>query len=170
MSPCGERVIFGGYDRLGFLNIMGNPIIDIAKLADDNVMSLNVTPCERFIITLGLDQKLNIWDVKEFQLLEQRTQNFHEVSKLLAISPCGRFIVMGTSIKNSKDRLSLHLWDLASWQLIKTFKGHKDSVNEIAFTPCGRVIGCLPTRDIHPLENRTNEFAAQALVTGFAVA
>ena len=140
MSPCGERVFFGGYDRLGFLNLMGNPIIDIAKLADDSVKSLNVTPCERFIITLGLDQKLNIWDAKEFQLLEQRTQNFHEVSKLLAISPCGRFIVMGTSIKNSKDRLSLHLWDLASWQLIKTFKGHKDSVNEIAFTPCGRFI------------------------------
>jgi WD40 repeat protein len=140
MSPCGERVIFGGYDRLGFLNLVGNPIIDIAKFADSSVMSLNVTPCERFIITLGLDQKLNIWDAKEFQLLEQKTQTFHEVSNLLAISPCGRFIVMGTSIKNSKDTLSLHLCDLTSWQLINVFKGHKDSLNEIAFTPCGRFI------------------------------
>jgi WD40 repeat protein len=140
MSPCGERVIFGGYDRLGFLNLIGNPIIDIVKLLEDSVMSLNVTPCEKFIITLGLDQKLNIWDAKEFQLLEQKTQTFHEVSDLLAISPCGRFIVMGTSIKNSKDRLSLHLWDLESWKIINVFKGHKDSLNEIAFTPCGRFI------------------------------
>jgi WD40 repeat protein len=103
-------------------------------------MSLNVTPCERFIFTLGLDQKLNIWDAKNFNFLENRTQSVHEVSKLLAISPCGKFIVMGTSIKNSKDKLSLYLWDLESWQLIKVLNGHKDSVNEITFTPCGRFI------------------------------
>lgn len=140
MSPCGERVIFGGYNRLGFLNLIGNPIIDIVKLLEDSVMSLNVTPCERFIITLGLHQKLNIWDAKEFQLLEQKTYTFGSDMNLLAISPCGRFIVIGTSRKNSIDTLSLHLCDLESWKIINVFKGHKESLNEIAFTPCGRFI------------------------------
>jgi nephrocystin-3 len=139
-SPCGERIIFGGYNRLGSFSLVSNSSISIAELNDDSVMSLNVTPCERFIFTLGLDQKLNIWDAKNFNFLENRTQSVHEVSKLLAISPCGKFIVMGTSIKNSKDKLSLYLWDLESWQLIKVLNGHKDSVNEITFTPCGRFI------------------------------
>nr|VFK14709.1 MAG: WD domain-containing protein, G-beta repeat-containing protein [Candidatus Kentron sp. LFY] len=53
----------------------------------------------------------------------------------LRFSPDGRRLLSGGSHDNT-----LKLWDVASGEEIRTFRGHSDKVNSVAFSPDGRTV------------------------------
>jgi uncharacterized protein with WD repeat len=68
------------------------------------------------------------------QIPPVRTLGLYGVSSVV-FSPDGRYLAVGTAGGSS-----VQLIDTSSWQVIRTFEGHTDTVNSVAFSPDGRLL------------------------------
>ncbi len=105
------------------------------------------------------DKTLRLWDVAKRKLLVTLTGNGNEICSV-ALSPDGRLLASASGdqtirfhrtsgsspVKPSKllacasGDQTIRLWDLSALYVQDTLTGHKDFVNNVAFSPDGRIL------------------------------
>ena len=58
----------------------------------------------------------------------------------LAFSPCGRYLASGTWWKNGLEQMAIHLWEVATGEYVHTFWGHSTDIDDLAFSPDGKIL------------------------------
>jgi WD40 repeat protein len=96
---------------------------------DENVYGLALSPDGR-LLALGLTNRVHIYDLQTMTRTAE-LKPYRDIVPALAFSPDSRFLAVG-----SWDR-SLDLWDMGSYQKVKSFDGHTDWVAAVAFSPDG---------------------------------
>ncbi len=77
---------------------------------------------------------IRIWDLASGRLALTINQNFSRVLSSLAFSPDGRQLLAGVGD-------IVGIWNAATGVLMRTFEGHTDSVQGVAFSPDGALAG-----------------------------
>ena len=150
LSPVGNRVLSGGGEpQNGFLLAEDSAI----KLWDaasgqllrtfvghtDAVSSLAFSPDGARFLSGSDDMTIKLWDAASGQLL--RTFKGHTSGvRSVAFSPDGTRVISGSGKYYSSSGEpdtdnTLKLWDAASGQLLRTFKGHTAGVRSVALSP-----------------------------------
>ncbi len=97
------------------------------------ILSVDLLPDERHMISGGIDGVLCIWDLdtgKSVQRLTGHSGTVHDVE----ICPGGN-----RALSASEDH-TLILWDIASGQALHKLEGHTGAVNAVAVSPTGRLV------------------------------
>ncbi|HSV85066.1 MAG TPA: WD40 repeat domain-containing protein, partial [Levilinea sp.] len=99
---------------------------------EEDVYGLALSPDGR-LLALGLTNRVRIYALPSITRVAE-LKAYRDIIPALAFSPDSRFLAVG-----SWDR-SLDLWDMGSYQKVKSFDGHTDWVAAVAFSPDGRFL------------------------------
>jgi WD40 repeat protein len=98
------------------------------------VNSISFTP-NGYVIAAGMNSGfIKFWDVMSGQEVEMTTKDLGEVYSIV-FSPLD-----GKTIASGSQDATIKLWDVVNGEVKKIFRGHKDGVNSIAFSPNGETI------------------------------
>ncbi len=98
-----------------------------------DVMSLSISPDNRFVASASNDKTVCIWSLPSGELVKTLTGHTDEV-KCVAYSANGRALVTGSSDRTIK------VWRTADYGLERTISDHADAVLSVAFSPDGRTM------------------------------
>lgn len=120
------------------------------------------SPCGT-IIAGGLFREIRLWDATTYEICTAiRLPHGCQRPEALTFSPCGRYIVSGTSWQGT-DKMSIRLWDVATGDNIATFWGHPTDIQDLAFSPDSTLLasasfdGTILLWDVKPyLQNETS--------------
>jgi len=146
-SPTGDTILSMGMDRtIRLWNYQnGDPIYSLkyerpdslniklgteALLAPDGRKIISLTGCNRY--NGDKYENIYIFDIETKKLITG-IGDFPTAFNI-AISPDGRYFAMHVSINN------VLLFDLNTYQLIKVLGSHESQVNDIAFSPDGKMV------------------------------
>ncbi|MDE0634678.1 MAG: WD40 repeat domain-containing protein [Candidatus Poribacteria bacterium] len=114
-----------------------------------NVGSIKFSPCGTLIAGRlsrerrwkGIANEIRLWDA---ETLETRMAILLPVdvssTYALAFSPCGRYLASGTWWKKGLEKMSIHLWEVATGENVHTFWGHPTDIHDLAFSPDGELL------------------------------
>ena len=90
------------------------------------------------------DASFNLWDVTSGRRLRS-FEDRHGLVLALDVSPDGQLALSGgCERREGKDNTcvegAVKLWEMATGRELRSFKGHKDNVNSISFSPDGRSV------------------------------
>jgi WD40 repeat protein len=92
------------------------------------------SPDSRFLASAEDKREVCVWDtVKRTAVFSGQDRDHHHEARSVAWSPDGR--TLAAACDNT-----IRLWDLASAQEIRTFKGHEGVVRSVAWSPDGRTL------------------------------
>ena len=150
-SPDGKVIVSGSWDKtLRLWNLQGNQIGNPFRGHEDRVGSVAFSPDGKAIISGSWDETLRLWDLQGNQI-GNPFQQFDTLQRLVsaavnsvAFSPDGKAIISGSGMLISGRIRSfentLRLRDLQGNQIGNPFRGHRNSVNSVAFSPDGKAI------------------------------
>ena len=101
---------------------------------------LAFSPCGT-IIACGIQDKIQLRDAATFEtcmlilLPETCRRPF-----ALTFSPCGKYLVSGSWWRKGLEKVSIRIWEIATGKNIHTFWGHTTDVQDLAFTPDGKLL------------------------------
>lgn len=113
-------------------NISVSPLCTLAGRSG-MIKAIAIAPNGQHLASGGLDNAIQIWDLKHHKVLYTLLGHLQSVN-CLAISPDGTLLVSG-----SKDK-TIKLWNFSTGKLITSLPGHRDMVNSVAFSPDGKHI------------------------------
>ena len=58
----------------------------------------------------------------------------------LTFSPCGKYLISGSWWRKGLDRVSIRIWEVATGENIHTFWGHTTDVQDLDFSPDGKLL------------------------------
>jgi WD40 repeat protein len=143
-SPDGETLISAGDDTVRLWNpISGKAIRTLSGHAgnwsESAVTSLAVSPNGKYIASGGTDNRIRIWNLKQFlksgqgktRILTGHSQGnwLAQGVRTVAFSADGKILASGGGDKIVK------LWDTATWREISSLTGHSDAIASLAFSP-----------------------------------
>ena len=110
------------------------------------VNSVAFTPNNEYIASGGDDNKIKLWSVKQQKLIDTLTldsnseQGHQPRVNSVAFSSDGKYLVSGSGGKQDQEYTdnTVKLWNVENIQkpvLIRSFDGHQNSVNSVAFSP-----------------------------------
>jgi WD40 repeat protein len=118
---------------------------EVRRLAGVGQWSMVFSPNGRRILTGGADATVRLWDAesgKEIRTFKGHTGGVCSV----AFSPDGRLALSGaqgpegeTPARDPRAAYDLRLWDLESGREVRRFAGHTALIQDVAFSPNGRV-------------------------------
>lgn len=128
--------------------------------------SLKISPCGTLIAGKlsrrgkRIPQEIRLWDAATLEtrmaiLLPADASRTY----MLAFSLCGRYLASGTWWKKGLEKMSIHLWDVATGEKVHTFWGHPTDIHDLAFSPDGKILasgsydGTILLWDITPFIN-----------------
>jgi len=137
-SPDGRYVLTTSHEATLWDAATGQKIRSLV-LGDSVVFSLG----GRFVFAESPDRTRRLWDAVTGQQICSFVGHTDAVLSV-AFSLDGRYALTGSGsvrrlIMSSNDRTAW-LWDLATGQQIRSFAGHTDEVNAVAFSPDGRSV------------------------------
>lgn len=94
------------------------------------VKSVAYSPDGRLLASCGRDKVIRLWEVASGKSLKTLGTDDFFTSSAVEFTPDSQRVLFGGD--------SLQLWDIASGELLRTFKGHRDSVGAIAISRVGR--------------------------------
>ncbi len=109
------------------------------------VNSVAFSPDGRFALGGTLSQTVELWDVASGKTLRGfgvHSAAFFTVN--VAFSPDGRFALTGSCDEADKKKVfrcikgALKLWEISTGEELRSFTGHTNAVNSVAFSPDGR--------------------------------
>ena len=127
-SPDGRTIASGSYDFIRLWDAAKGKQVGTLKGHDRGVVSLAFSPDGRTLASGSNDATVRLWD-----LVTGVTTRMVQ-GRQVAYSPDGRMLATGSS------DYSVRLWDALTGAPKLTMKGHRDSVNSVAFSPDGRTI------------------------------
>ncbi len=101
---------------------------------------LAFSPCGT-LIACGIQEHIRLRDAATFEtrmlilLPETCSRPF-----ALTFSPCGKYLVSGSWWRKGLDRVSIRIWEIATGKNIHTFWGHTTDVQDLAFSPDGKLL------------------------------
>jgi len=111
----------------------------IAKGVSAFIETVAFSPCGN-ILAGGLLRQIRFWDVRTSDVVMSILLPIgcHQ-PYALAFSPCGAYLASG-SWWHGTDKVSIRLWDVATGENIATLWGHPTDVQDLAFSPDGRLL------------------------------
>ncbi|MCP2730926.1 nSTAND1 domain-containing NTPase, partial [Limnofasciculus baicalensis] len=126
-SPDGEKIASAGYDRTINIWTPDGHLLQSLTGHKSKVNSVVFSPDGQLLASAGDDRTVKLWDASSGKLIDTLIGHERWVLKV-AFSPDSQLIASA-----SADHLVM-LWDRHG-TLLKTFKGHSDSVTSISFNP-----------------------------------
>ena len=95
------------------------------------------------LIAIGTGKRVLLWDIEHREtVMNIPLPKDSWMSFALAFSPCGRFLASGAWWKRGfgMKKCPVLLWDVSSGKNIATFRGHCSDVQELTFSPDGKLL------------------------------
>ena len=152
MSLCfsldGKTIVGGSQDRnLHFWNVLGNNIRKTGMITDAHALPIRVvlfSPDGKWIASGGADKEIKLWQLDGINIPKDPTKTLTGHSSditCLAFSPDNTYLVSGCATKSQDSNpKTLILWNIKTGEKIHDFKGYKEYVNSVAFSPDGKNI------------------------------
>lgn len=168
-SPNGRQIVSGSLDKtLKLSETESGRLIHTIVGHKERVSSVVFSPCGKHIVSGSLDKTLRVWETESGQLIHTIVGH-KEWTSSVAFSPDGKYIASGNKLWETKSWALVHvragqyvysvafspdskylvsgstdetlqLWEVESGHLIRTFRGHEESVSSVAFGLDGRYI------------------------------
>lgn len=141
LSPDGKRLISASDDRTAIIWDMTAPgTRAIISSQEDWIAFEPVTAPNGEVVAIGTwDGTIRILDIQTGEQL----QTFDTPSSLLvtglAFSPDSRYLASGDDRTDDREPM-VYLWDWQTGELVRTFSGHFDTIQDIAFSPDGSLL------------------------------
>ncbi len=103
-------------------------------------LKLAFSPCGT-MIACGIQEHIRLRDASTLEtrmlilLPETCSRPF-----ALTFSPCGKYLVSGSWWRKGLEKVSIRIWEVATGKNIHTFWGHTTDVQDLAFTPDGKLL------------------------------
>ena len=130
--PDGKRILTAGHGE-NYLHLisMGGSLEGMVFMGHrEPLIHASVLPDGKKCISISMDRTIRLWDLSDGICLKTGNLNDMELNHI-TVSPDCRFALL-------RGRKGFYLWDIKEWELWKTFEGHKEPVEAIAFSPDGR--------------------------------
>lgn len=133
VSADGKRFLSSGHDNTVRLwDVETGEAVRIFRGHTDWARVAAFLPDGQRIVTGGRDRTLRIWDVNDGRLL-QTIEHQKEWVETIAVVPGGKQVL--TAGGNN-----VHLWDLDTGKLVRSYTGHGFGVTSLALTRDGRTL------------------------------
>jgi len=123
LVAAGDDKIWTLWDLYGQRN-MGS----FGHMSQICVKALATTPDQRALITVGLGNRINVWDVGRSNKPVRSVETVHQATMTVAVSHGGGLFATGGA-----DAV-VRLWDWNSMKCVGEFVGHSGCVNKVAFS------------------------------------
>ena len=103
-------------------------------------LKLTFSPCGT-MIACGIQEHIRLRDAATLEtrmlilLPETCSRPF-----ALTFSPCGKYLVSGSWWREGLEKVSIRIWEVATGKNIHTFWGHTTDVQDLAFSPDGKLL------------------------------
>ncbi|PRP78980.1 WD40 repeat-containing protein [Planoprotostelium fungivorum] len=132
-SPQNPAILLTGSMDTGskLVNVSNGKILGSFDGHEDAVESVSLCAAFPFAATGSLDKKVNVWDINTLQL---RTSGLHEEGVVkVQWHPTSPHILLTSSLDKS-----VKLWDCRTGDNVKTLRGHKNVILDMAITADGK--------------------------------
>jgi WD40 repeat protein len=99
------------------------------------LISVAFGPDGRRLVTGSKDGQLALWDTATGQAICARQGYAREELVLVAFSPAGRWVASA-----GEGDGTVKVWDATTLAPVHTFRGHRDGVRRLAFSPDGKLL------------------------------
>ncbi|MDX9710846.1 MAG: hypothetical protein RBT64_14980, partial [Trichloromonas sp.] len=132
-SPDGEMIAIGSQDySVRLLQVDDGTLLRTLDGHTANVSSVAFSSDGEILVSISLDNgTINVWRTSDGSLLN--TIEVQKYKNQVAISPDGEILAVGR--ENTVQLLRIN-----DGVLLNTFKGHKDEVSQVAFSPNGEIL------------------------------
>ena len=152
ISENGEYVYAGGIDNV----VKGWDLRKESELCvrmeghEDTITGLKVSPTGTHVLTNAMDMTMRSWDVRAFVEREDkrcvRVFAGHQHSQERNLLRCS-WSADGKRVSGGSSDQMVHVWDVASGDLVYSLPGHSGSVNEVSWSPSETAIVCSASSD-----------------------
>ena len=152
ISENGEYVYAGGIDNV----VKGWDLRKQSELCvrmeghGDTITGLKVSPTGTHVLTNAMDMTMRSWDVRAFVEREDkrcvRVFSGHQHSQERNLLRCS-WSADGKRVSGGSSDQMVHVWDVASGELVYSLPGHSGSVNEVSWSPSETAILCSASSD-----------------------
>jgi Prp8 binding protein len=137
ISEDGDQVFTGGIDNtVKVWDVRKDDVIMTLEGHSDTITGMEVSPSGTHLLTNSMDNTMRSWDVRPYapdsRCVRVFTGHQHGFEKNLlrcAWSADGKQVSGGSS-----DRF-VHIWSVATGDVLYSLPGHEGSVNDVAFHP-----------------------------------
>ena len=115
---------------------------------NQHMQSIVFSPCGNWIAgglgtwnADGLINEIRLWDAATLETCMILLQPNGCIRRwALAFSPCGKYLLSGAWWKWGLDKAPIHMWEMSTGELLHTFWGHSSDVQDLAFSPDGKIL------------------------------
>lgn len=143
-SPDGRTLLGGGLDNVAYLwDVTTGQLLHRLAGHSNWVVDVGISPDGRAAFTLSRDRSIMVWDVESGQERRHFGDDLILGPEILSatFSPDGRYILSnngGRPRANPGEEANLILWETATGEPVRIFRGHTGGVGGLAFSPDGR--------------------------------
>jgi len=145
-SPDGKTILAGGGDNVGYVWDAANGQLKHRLEGHTNwILDVGIGPDSRTAFTLSSDRNIILWDLETGHEIRRFGSDLILGPDALSatFSLDGRYILSNNGAKpraNPGEEAVLILWDVATGQPVRTFKGHTDGIGGVAISSNGKMV------------------------------